>query len=112
MSQHSKEYRDKVEELKAKIFVTIKKFMSRHFSGATDKLVATKFYVATQDTHVTTITRQLQQNYVATLSNYVTTESKKKAQNYVVIETTSHDKSSRTKMTTVSRQSNQLGHNF
>ena len=45
MSQHGKECRDKVEELKAKIFVTTKKFMSRHFLGAAknDKLVATKF---------------------------------------------------------------------
>ena len=45
MLQHSKECRDKVEGLKAKIFVATKKFMSRHFSGAAknDKLVATKF---------------------------------------------------------------------
>ena len=69
MSQHSKEFRDKGEELKAKIFVVTNKIMSRHFSRAekNDKLVATKFSVATQDTHVATITRQLQQNYVATL---------------------------------------------
>ena len=70
------------------------------------------FYVATQDTHVTKITRQLQQNYVSTLSNYVVIESKKKAQNYVTTETTNHDKSCGTKMTTMSRQSNQLGQNF
>ena len=45
MSQHSKECHDKVEELKAKIFVATKKFMSQHFSGEAknDKLVATKF---------------------------------------------------------------------
>ena len=60
------------------------------------------FYVVTQDTHVTTITRQLQQNYVVTLSNYVTTKSLKKAQNYVTIEIASHDKSWGTKMTIMS----------
>ena len=45
MSQHSKECGDKVEELKAKIFVATKKFISLHFSGVVknDKLVATKF---------------------------------------------------------------------
>ena len=45
MSQHNKECRDKVEELKAKIFVAIKKFMSLHFLGTAknDKLVATNF---------------------------------------------------------------------
>ena len=64
------------------------------------------FHVATQDTHVATITRQLQQNYVSTLSNYVAIESKKKARNHVVIETASHDKSCGTKMTTM------LRHNF
>ena len=51
------------------------------------------FYVATQDTDVVTIIRQIQQNYVATLSNYVAIESKKKALNYVATETASHDKS-------------------
>ena len=61
------------------------------------------FYVATQDTQVTTITKQLYQNYVSTLSNYVVVESKKKAQNYVVTKTTSHDKSWGTNMTTMSR---------
>ena len=42
LQQDNKECCDKVEELKAKIFVTTKKFISRHFSGATknDKLVA------------------------------------------------------------------------
>ena len=64
------------------------------------------FYVATEDTYVSTITRQLQQNYVATLSNYVATEFKKKARNHVTTETASHDKSWGTKMTTMSR------HNF
>ena len=70
-----------VEELKAKIFVAIKKFISRHFSKETknDKLVTTL------DTHVVTITRQLQQNYVAT-------ESLKTARNHVAIETISQDK--------------------
>ena len=33
------------------------------------------FYVATQDAHVATITRQLQQNFVVTFSNYVATEN-------------------------------------
>ena len=37
------------------------------------------FYVATQDTFVVTITRQLQQNFVTTFSNYIVTKSKKKA---------------------------------
>ena len=55
--------------------------------------VATKVYVVTQDTHVVTLTRQLQQNYVATLTNYVATEAKKKAGKYVTIETVGHDKS-------------------
>ena len=64
------------------------------------------FYVATQDTHVMTITRKLQQNYVVTLSNYVATESKKKALNLVATKTASHDKSWGTKMKTMSR------HNF
>ena len=61
------------------------------------------FYVMTQDTHVATITRQLQQNYVPTLSNYVAIESEKKAHNYVAKETVSHDKSWGTKMKTMSR---------
>ena len=41
----AEECRDKVKELKAKIFIATKKFMSRHFLGATknDKLVATNF---------------------------------------------------------------------
>ena len=70
------------------------------------------FYVATQDTQVATITRQLEQNYVTTLSNYVAIESKEKAQNYVITETASHDKSWGTKIKTMLRQSNQLGKNF
>ena len=45
MLQHSKEYRDKVEDLKVKIFVVINEFMLLQFSGVAknDKLVATKF---------------------------------------------------------------------
>ena len=45
MSEHNKECGDKVEEVKAKVFVAKKKFMSRHFSKApkNDNLVATKF---------------------------------------------------------------------
>ena len=45
MSQNSKECHDKVKELKEKIFIAKKKFMSRHFLGAikNEKLVATKF---------------------------------------------------------------------
>ena len=62
------------------------------------------FYVATQDTYVVTIIRQLQQNYVVTLSNNVVTESKKKAQNHVVTETAGHDKSWGTEMKIMSRQ--------
>ena len=38
-----------------------------------------RFYDATQDTHVTKITRKLQQNYAVTFSNNVTTKFKKKA---------------------------------
>ena len=45
MSLHGKDYRDKVKELKAKIFVARQKFMLLHFFAAAknDKLVATKF---------------------------------------------------------------------
>ena len=45
MLQHRKECRGKVEELKEKIFIVTKKFMSQQFSEAAknDKLVATKF---------------------------------------------------------------------
>ena len=44
------------------------------------------FYVTTQDTHISTITRQLKQNFVAIFSKYVATESKKKARKYVAKE--------------------------
>ena len=45
MSQHCKKCHDNVEEIKAKIFVATKKFMSGHFLGAAknDKLIATNF---------------------------------------------------------------------
>ena len=45
MSQYRKECHNKVEELKEKIIVATKKFMSQHFSKAAnnDKFVATKF---------------------------------------------------------------------
>ena len=66
-------------------------------------LLQQSIYVATQDTHVTTITSQLQHNYVVTLSNYVAIESMKKAQNYIATITASHDKSWGTKMKTMSQ---------
>ena len=94
MSRHSKLCRNKVEELKVKMFVTTKKFMSRQFSGAEkyDKLVATKFYVATQDTLATTRIRLLHQNYVVTLSKYVAIISKKKNKKPITTETAGHNK--------------------
>ena len=83
------------------MFVAIKKFMLRHFSGVEkyDKLVATKLYVVTQDTAVATRTRLLHHNYVAT-------ESKKKAKKPVRIETASYDRIWGTKIKTL------LQHNF
>ena len=104
MSQHSKLYHNKVEELKVKMFVATKKFMPRQFLGAEkfDKLVATKFYVATQDTPIVTRTRLLRQNYVMTLSKFVTIESNKKHRKLVTTENVGHDKIWGTKIKTLS----------
>ena len=62
--------------------------MLRHFSRAekNETLLQQSLYVVTRDTHVATITRQIQKNSVATFAKSVTIEFKKKARNYVAIE--------------------------
>ena len=62
--------------------------MSRHTSEAKghEKLVASKFGVATQYIPVATRTRLLHQNYIVTLSKSVATEFKKELREQVVTE--------------------------
>ena len=42
-------------------------------SSKNEKLLQQSFYIATQDTHVATITRQLQLNSITTFSKFVAT---------------------------------------
>ena len=80
--------RDRVDRLKRKMFVAIRKILSRHILEAEghEKLVANRFGVATQDILVATRTRLLHQNFVVTLSKFVMTESKKELRNQVATE--------------------------
>ena len=74
MSRRRKIFCDKVEELKVEMFVTTKRFMLRQFLEAEkyEKLVATKLYVATQDTPVATRTRL----HIKTMSRHCQSLSK------------------------------------
>ena len=83
-----KSYRDRVDRLKRKMFVTTRKIMSRQTPEAKghEKLVANKFGVATQYIPVATRIRLLHKNSVATLSKSVATEFKKELREQVATE--------------------------
>ena len=71
--------RDRVNRLKRKMFVSIRKIMSRQTPRAEEheKQGAYRFGVVTQYIPVATRPRLLHQNFVVTLSKSVETESKK-----------------------------------
>ena len=75
-----KSYRDCVDRLKRKMFIAIRKIVSRQIPEGQghEKLVANRLGVATQGILVATRTRLLNKIYVATLSKYVATQSKSK----------------------------------
>ena len=77
------------------MFVATTRFMLRQFLEAEkyEKLVATKLYVATQDTPVVTRTRLLHQNYVATLSKSIETKSMKKLRKPIATKTIGYGRS-------------------
>ena len=75
MSQHFKIMSRHKTKLKGEKLCCDKEILCRDIfkSGKNEKFFQKSFYVVTQDTHVTTITRQLQSNPVSTFSKFVAT---------------------------------------